>query len=308
MKVGKGSLLPSGFPKILPGATIALVAPAGVFDQETLEAAKNRILSVGYNILHSEKIWLRRGDVCGDEWERASDIIQFMNSLSVDAIWCIRGGYGSSQILSRLPRLPWHKKPIIGYSDISFLHFFIHSHLRALTFHCPNFIELANMDSEHLNRIFQILQDPQSFLWTFQSSQVLRPGVISGRLIGGNLTCLIHLLGTSHFSKKAFRGAILFVEDINERPYRIDRMFNHLRDAGILHEIGALILGHFVNCGSDYGEIRNRILRICSPFNFPIVEGFPVGHTNSQLCIPMGLQALIDTSEGILLLRTDSHD
>lgn len=293
-------------PEISPGATIALIAPAGAFNPELLEASKEKIGKMGYNIVYSNRIWRRKGDVCGNEWERATDIIDFMKSPSVDAIWCIRGGYGSGQILSRLPRLPWHKKPLIGYSDISFLHFFIHSSSEALGFHGPNFIELAAMDPVDIEKIIETLKKPLSFVWKFEKSQVIRPGTASGKLIGGNLTCLTHLLGTPYLSPKVFRRAVLFVEDVNEKPYRIDRMFIHLRDAGVIEEIGALLLGQFTGCGGNYTDIRNRIVSICSPFNFPIIEGFPAGHEIPQTCIPVGLRAIIDTSTGIMCLGTDS--
>lgn len=291
---------------IQPGATFALVAPAGTFSPEDFEISKKKIHSLGYNTTYSEKIWHRRKDVCGDEWERAFEIIEFMKSPSVDALWCIRGGYGSSQILSWLPHCPIYRKPLIGYSDISFLHFFIHSFSETLSFHAPNFIELSSMDAGRIGEILETFQNPMSFKWSFKSSQVIRHGTAYGKLIGGNLTCLTHLLGTHHIFPEVFREAILFVEDVNERPYRIDRMFVHLKDAGVLQEIGALLLGHFTNCGTDHEELWERILRICKPFNFPIVKGFPAGHTKTQECIPMGLEASLNTYQGILCFGADS--
>lgn len=294
-------------PSIQPGATFALVAPAGVFSSEDFEASREKIHSMGYNTVYHERIWNRRKDVCGSEWERATEIIEFMRSSSVDAVWCIRGGYGSSQILSWLPHRPIYRKPLIGYSDISFLHFFIHSFSETLSFHGPNFIELSGMDTGRLSKFLVTLQNPMSFRWTFGSSQVIRHGTAYGRLIGGNLTCLTHLLGTHHISPKIFKKTILFVEDVNERPYRIDRMFVHLKDAGVLQEIGGLLLGHFTNCGTNHDELRERIYHICRPFNFPVVEGFPSGHTDAQECIPMGLQAGLDTYQGVLFFGADSQ-
>ncbi|MGC8719939.1 MAG: S66 peptidase family protein [Thermodesulforhabdaceae bacterium] len=282
------------------GSTIALVAPAGVFDAEAFEAARERLQASGYRIVYSDRIWQKRGDVCGTEWERATDIIEFMKSGNVNALWCIRGGYGSSQILRWFPNLPWHKKPLIGYSDISFLHFFIHSASEAVTFHGPNFIELATLSDEHFNKLVETLQGRKDFTWSFEPSQVIRHGTAEGKLLGGNLTCLTHIIGTEYFSVDCLNGSILFVEDVNERPYRIDRMFVHLRDAGVLKRIGALILGHFTNCGNNHDEVIERILRVCRHFNFPIVEGFPAGHENSNECIPLGIRVSVDTRRGNL--------
>lgn len=293
-------------PRILPGSTIALIAPAGVFDAEALKAARERLHAFGYRILCSENIWKRQGDVCGNEWERAADIIDHMKSSDVDALWCIRGGYGSSQILRWLPPLPWHKKPLIGYSDVSFLHFFVHSVSEAVTFHGPNFIELATLTDDHFDELLVTLQGKKAFTWAFQPSQVIRHGTAKGKLLGGNLTCLTHIIGTKYLPADSLAGSILFVEDVNERPYRIDRMFVHLRDAGVLERLGALLLGHFTNCGNNQDELKERIFRICKHFNFPIVEGFPAGHENTQRLVPLGLRTSLNTHKGYLWSEADA--
>lgn len=301
----KRSTLSNHMPKpgVLPGATIALIAPAGIFNYEIFESSRQILHSQGYITLYSDRILKRRGDVCGSEWERALDIIEFMKSPSVDAIWCIRGGYGSSQILRWLPNLPWWRKPIIGYSDISFLHFFIHSSARAITFHGPNLIELATMSPENLNEVFSALRGEKIFSWFFKASQVIRHGTACGKILGGNLTCLVHILGTPYLRIETFHEAILFIEDINEKPYRIDRMLTQLRDAGVMDHICGLLIGNFAKCGDYETEIRERILRICSPYSFPIVEGFPVGHTIPQTLIPLGARVRLNTLEGTLSLE-----
>ncbi|MEJ5299620.1 MAG: LD-carboxypeptidase [Thermodesulforhabdaceae bacterium] len=287
-------------PKIPTGATIALVAPAGIFNSDAFETSLQILHAQGYSAMYSKRIWNCRKDVCGIEWERVLDIIEFMKSPSVDAIWCIRGGYGSSQILRWLPNLPWDQKPVIGYSDISFLHFFIHSTTEAITFHGPNFIELATMSQENQSEIFSQLRGETSFSWSFDQSQVLRHGATQGKIIGGNLTCLAHLLGTPYLTIEAFHQTILFIEDINEKPYRIDRMLVHLRDAGIMDHICGLLIGNFTGCGEYKTDLKERILRICAPYHFPIVEGFPVGHGIPQTIIPMGIKVCLNTLEGIL--------
>ncbi len=255
----------------------------------------------GYRVRHSPRIWQRRCGTAGSEWERAKDIIEHLKDPTVAALWCIRGGYGSLQVLPWLPhRLPWSNKPLIGYSDATFLHLFAHATSRTVTFHGPNAIELAEKPEEECTELFARLRGEMTFSWHFDEDAVLRHGTVSGRLIGGNLTCLVHMLGTSFLPLSLLEGAVLFIEEVGEAPYRIDRMLTHLRIAGMLDRIGALLLGRFTRCG-DEPSITARVMRICGTSRYPVVRGFPAGHDGYQMLIPQGITVLLDTYRGRLV-------
>lgn len=286
------------------GDTVALVAPAGCFDSEALHRSITMLEQHGYRPVHSQVVHSCFGEMAGQDWMRTEDLIQQWKNQETTAIWCIRGGYGSGRILPHLPPSIFteHEKIFIGYSDITYLHMFILANSKTVVFHGPNLLELDSASDANVYKILTFLEGKQPFSWTFTPSQVLCPGVASGRLLGGNLTCLTHLLGTTYIPKNFWNGAILFLEDRGEAGYRIDRMFTHLKHAGIFQNICGLILGSFTKC-EDLERLTQRVMDILEPYNFPVVYNLPFGHSISQDILPLGPEYIINTHDNILAIK-----
>jgi muramoyltetrapeptide carboxypeptidase len=252
----------------------------------------------GYRTVPGRHIFCRQKYLAGKESERALDLIDAITDPTVAAIICIRGGYGSGRLLPWLPfaKLQHNSKIFLGYSDITFLHLAFGSQMGWITFHGPNLMDADCLPGK-LDRILQCLKGEGDFCWSLESKQILRPGTATGQLLGGNLTCMTHLLGTPYFHTP--EGAILVVEDRAEAPYRIDRMFNQLKLAGVCSRLAGLVLGDFRDCG-EFDDIAEIILDHTRPFNFPIVAALPFGHVEMNEVIPLGMQFYINTDEQIL--------
>jgi len=278
-----------------PGDRISLVAPASPFDPETFAQARDILQHNGYELSIGEHVNCKKGYLAGTEAERADDLIRALVDPEISAVLCIRGGYGSARLLPWLPfsTLKDHPKIFLGYSDITFLHLAFQSRMEWITFHSPNAMDLARM-SDPAATMFGMLSGEHEFAWTLTDEQVLRHGMRSGIVVGGNLTCLIHLLGTPYFPN--LEGRILLIEDRGEALYRIDRHLTHLKLAGVLQQLGGLALGHFEDCGSA-PEIHNMVLEQVDSFHFPVVVDLPFGHGLHNEVVPLGMPFTLNTYE-----------
>ncbi len=282
-----------------PGDSIALVAPSSPFDPEGFERASLVMESLGYRLVTGVNAFKRNGYLAGSDLERCEDLIRAIRNPSVAALICIRGGFGSSRLLDWLPfsALRGRPKILLGYSDITFLHAAFFTHLNWVTFHGPNLIEAPTISAQGTESVFEILEGKRALHWNLTSHQILRRGNARGRIVGGNLTCFAHLIGTAHFPETS--EAILFLEDRGEALYRIDRTLVQLKQAGILERISGLILGSFLDCG-PYETLCDLVLEHTHPFTFPIVCGMPFGHGAFNEILPLGLPFLLDAHEGVL--------
>lgn len=281
------------------GDSISLVAPSSPFDREDFLKASQRLESRGYRLNAGKHVFDKDGYLAGSDCARVEDLIQAMTDPATTAILCIRGGYGSIRLLEWLPFAFVSRNPkiFLGYSDITFLHAAFHSRLNWITFHGPNLIELFVNRGLQADSVFDTLEGKKHFLWNIDENQILRHGVACGKIIGGNLTCFTHLIGTPHLPDPS--GALLFLEDRGEAAYRVDRALAQLKLAGILERISGVILGSFHDCGPPE-EIWKRVLEHTQYFSFPIVCGLPFGHGPENEILPLGLPFLLDTRGGIL--------
>ncbi|SMC17992.1 muramoyltetrapeptide carboxypeptidase [Desulfacinum hydrothermale DSM 13146] len=281
-----------------PGMTMALVAPAGPFPSAQVETIQRLLRDEGFQVVTGRHIHTRDRYLAGPDAFRARDLLWALTDPQVDAIFTIRGGYGSSRLLTRLPlsSLGAKAKLLCGYSDITFLHAALGTLARWVTFHGPNAIEFAE-DPQVLKRTLAFLQGTRPFQWALPNSVILQEGRAEGRVVGGNLTCFSHLVGTPYMPD--VDGALLFLEDKAEAPYRIDRMLMHLKAAGILHRIAGLIGGTFTDCG-DPDEIRMILKEYTAARPIPVVLGLPFGHGHCNDVLPLGARFILDTSRGVL--------
>jgi muramoyltetrapeptide carboxypeptidase len=240
----------------------------------------------------------------GDDAARASDLDAAASNKALAAIWFARGGYGTARILDRidLKRLARQPKLLLGYSDMTALFAALLAQASALCLHAPSVAELGNpaaFDAKSLAATLGGRETTRRIL----ARDVLRAGKARGRLMGGNLTVLVHLLGTRHMPD--LRGAILFLEEIGEEAYRLDRLLQHLRMSGALAGIGAVAVGmldvpatkrQYPGDRDADAVLRDHLL----PLGVPVVRGIPAGHGPGKWTLPLGGSASLDTHAGTI--------
>ena len=288
----------AGFRSLGPGSAVALVAPAGPFEADKYEKGASLLRMAGYQVVPGKNVFKRRGYLAGTDLERLEDLSQALLDPAIDAVICIRGGYGSGRLLPRIPFRSLREKPklFIGHSDITFLHLGFSSMAGWTTFHGPNIIGMSEVE-QRAQSVLELLSGKASFHWTLSREQVLRPGRVEGPVIGGNLSCLTRLIGTPYMPDPA--GALLLIEDCGEALYRLDRMMNHLRLASVLPVLGGILLGDFDRCGLE-SDICAMIMDHAGDCGFPVVCGLPFGHGARNDVIPLGAPFLLDTDERVL--------
>jgi muramoyltetrapeptide carboxypeptidase len=236
----------------------------------------------------------------------------------VKAIVCLRGGYGTARLLPLLDYglIRRNAKIFVGFSDVTSLHCAFLKKSGLISFHGPmaasHFIRKELPDFS-LRSFLRTLMDPASpggirQGYNGKTIRILRRGMVSGPLIGGNLSVLCTLLGTSF--QPAFKGRILFLEDLDEPPYRIDRMLTHLINAGALKQVAGIAVGLCENCedpkADSSGEYRQTLQDVLKerllPLNVPVVIGLPFGHAPHNATLPVGARATLDAERGDLII------
>lgn len=285
---------------------MGVVAPAGVVDETRLQVGVEAVRGLGVEVRLGASVRARAGYLAGDDAARLADLATMLGDPSVKAVFCARGGYGSQRIVSRLApdALARGCKILMGYSDITAL---LTATLAAgvVSVHGPMVADdfargLAAPARTHLERL---LFDP-GYLWRHDVPDALRPGVARGRLVGGCLTVLATTLGTPWAIET--RGAILFLEDVHERAYRLDRLLLQLRQAGKLDDVAGVVLGTFEACGSFDGVSPLDVLR--DHFRdapYPVGFGLAAGHLLAERdvpnwALPLGVEVELDTRRGEL--------
>jgi len=298
-------------PRLREGATLGLVAPASPpADAEKIPQVIERLTAQGFRVKAGRHLKKRDGYLAGTDQERADDFNALFADPEVDGIFALRGGYGSIRILPLLDyaAIRAHPKPFVGYSDNTALHNAILKEAGLVTFHGPNATEaFLPGNAANLRRMLMEPTKPGAvtlFSPRETSGDLLKtitPGHVRGRLLGGNMTCLLRLLGTPYAPD--FRGVILFLEDTGEKAYRIDGMFTHLRLAGVLTQIAGLVLGRFDHCDEmERWRIGGCLQREAERLGVPAVSGAPIGHFPEQIIVPHGVEAELDATDSLLTL------
>lgn len=303
-------LLPKAIKK---GDLVGLISPSSATaDRMQFTFAKEALEALGFEVKLGENLENRYGYLAGTDRERAEDLNRMFSDTAVKAVICIRGGSGASRILDLIDytSIAQNPKPILGYSDITALHCAIYSKTGMICFHGPN--GSGSWNSFNVKQFEQVFFEQQKLTYKNEQTksddlvtkgnriQTLRPGIASGRILGGNLTVLSALSGTAYYPD--FDNSILFVEDIGEDPYRIDRMMSTLRLNGTLAKIKGFIFGQCSDCnpGGGYGSLSvDQVLDdYILPLGIPAFTGAMIGHIPKQFIIPMGVEVLMDASEG----------
>jgi len=281
------------------GETIGIIAPAGpVNDREAFAAGARLIEEMGFRIKHRPDIFRKDGYLAGSDQERLAELHALFADPEVKALVAARGGYGCLRLLADLDfaLIRANPKMLIGFSDLTVLHAAIGKQTGLVTLHGPMLATLARGDRETRESFFRWLSGCPETKIKARGLEILRGGDAAGRLLPGNLACLCHLLATPW--EPDWQGAILVLEDIGEPPYRLDRLLTQLAVAGKLKGIAGLILGDFGE--SEASEtVWRRALELL-PENIPVWGNFPCGHGSRNLTLPLGAEARLDSSAGVL--------
>ena len=275
-----------------------MVAPSGPIDREVLERGLAVLRDeLGLEVRVRPDVTARRGYLAGDDARRLEEWREAASDLEARAIFCARGGYGAMRLLPRLEpaRLLHPPKWVIGFSDATALHAALNG-AGLVTVHGPLVSTLARAtpaSRRHLRALLFGGDDEPSPAPGVPppgrgcaGGAVIRPGRAAGTLLGGSLSLLAHLCGTPYLPRMA--GAVLFLEDVDERPYRLDRYFTQLRLAGALDGVRAVCLGQLTHCDYDGQSGADTLRELVRALGVPAVEGIPAGHEDENLALPLG--------------------
>jgi muramoyltetrapeptide carboxypeptidase len=299
--------------RLAQGDTVGIVAPANAtFNTLDLRIAAESLEALGLQVKLGEHLLDRHGYLAGRDQARASDINGFFGDASVRAVLPLRGGWGTSRLLPHLDfdRIRRNPKIVLGYSDITSLHMAISAKTGLVTFHGPN--GMGRWDEFSVNWVRRVLFDAEAVTFenlrekgeflvqTEHRVQTITPGTARGRILGGNLTVLTAIIGSPYVPD--FDGAILFLEDVGEDIYRVDRMLTTLKLAGVLERIRGFIWGTCSQCepGEGFGSLTFEEIFAdhIAPLKVPAWQGAMIGHRTPQFTVPQGVDVEIDASTG----------
>lgn len=281
-------------PYLKKGDTIGIVCPAGYMDAEKVATCINTLQQWGYKVKVGKTVG---GDsktyFSGTDEERLTDFQQMLDDDSINAVLCGRGGYGMGRIIDKISFRKFKKNPkwVIGYSDITVFHSHLYANYKISSLHSP--MAAAFNEDGYKNEYVESLRKSLSgkkARYTCPPHEFNRTGEAVGELVGGNLALLAHLVGTRSDIKT--KGRILFIEDVGEYHYNVDRMMHQLKRSGKLDKLAGLIFGIFTdNKDTDrpFGQTVNEVLRdIVAEYDYPVCFDFPVSHSDKNYALKVG--------------------
>jgi muramoyltetrapeptide carboxypeptidase len=282
------------------GDRLAVVAPASPFARDEFDRGVAELKTLGFEPVYTDQVFARRGFVAGEPAARAAAVQQAWADPSIAGILCVRGGYGSAQILPflDLARLQATPKVFVGYSDITSMLTWLTLQGGLVTFHGPMLAGRFSLGADGYDR--------DTFLRAVTSTEamgelpsdaleIVRPGEARGPLLGGTLTQLLASLGTP-FAFDPPPGHVLFLDEVGERPYRVDRMLTQLRQTGLLARASAVVFNELRNCDEPGGgaAVRDVVRDLLRDFPGPVLMGLPSGHsTGPSITLPFGVRAAV---------------
>lgn len=293
------------------GDTIGIAAPAAQLIDTALFSDGIRIIKeMGFEPVFPRELWPGDFYLADTDEKRAAEFNTMWADSSIKAILAVRGGFGciriapymDKNVISEIPKL------LIGFSDITFLNAALYQQYNLMSLHGPVLTALSSCSHAALKRFYDCLTGQWTQPVTYSKTEILRPGLEQpvASLIGGNLSTLMTTFGTEYdFS---YEGKYLFLEDVSEPQYKLDRMFTQLHHAGKLHNLGGLLLGDFSNDNFQdeieklrYREfIWNRVLELTANESYPVIAGFPVGHCSDNFTVPYGCRVQFDLNRNRL--------
>ncbi len=297
--------------KLQEGDKIGLITPGSPVPPEKIEQSIITCQKLGLQPVLGKNIHESTGYLAGTDEQRLGDLHSMFSNPDIKGIWCIRGGYGCTRLLPAIDYdlIRQNPKILIGYSDITALHLAIGKICRLVTYHGP--VSSSKPTSYTIDMLKKTVLNEDASALSIHSTpeaadqiKVIRPGSVNGTVTGGNLSLLSAMAGTRW--SPDFSGRIVCIEDIGEKPYRIDRMLVQLFQSTDLSKAAGIILGQFTDCEAKPNEksftLEQTLRYQFRDFNGPVLYGFSFGHIDDQCTLPFGISSRFDTDEKILHL------
>ena len=306
--------------RILPrrlkkGSLIGLVTPGSPVTRKLLETTVKKLESLGFRVYFKDSVLDEYGFLAGKDTERAAELMHMFSNKKVDAIFCVRGGYGTIRILDLLDYeiIRQNPKALMGYSDITALHTALFRKTGLVSFH--SLMGESDFNDFAVNSFLDVLVNPKdNYRYPYLREKntetnpefdryTIHPGRAEGVLAGGNISVIDSLTGTEY--EPDFEGKIAYLEEIDEKTYRVDKMLFHLLSATNLKKAAGIVLGVFKNCNVNeepalrLKQVLNDLLK---PLGMPVSYGLPFGHIDRKITIPFGIQAKMDANHNSLEL------
>ncbi|MES2761210.1 MAG: LD-carboxypeptidase [Bacteroidota bacterium] len=307
----KGKIKPKA---LKAGDTIAITSPAGaIWDETQIETFSAILKNIGFNVILGKTLTAKFGYFAGMDELRAHELNDFFANKEVKGIFCMKGGWGCARILDKIEYDLIEKNPkiLIGFSDITTLLIAITTKTGLITFHGPvgnsgwnDFTRSVFLNVVMTSKPYVFPENPV----TENRPTMINPGKVTGELIGGNLTVLTSLIGSGYLPD--WKNKILFLEEVKEEPYSIDRMLTQLKLSGVLNSISGLVFGKCAKCLAEEPlksfTFHEVILQHIQPLGIPAFYGAMIGHIENKLTLPLGINASIDAEKGTISLNENS--
>lgn len=287
-------------PALLPGDTVAVLAPGAAVDQARIEAGIARLERDGLRVQRGTHLYARHGYLAGSDAARLADLHAAFADPGIKGILCARGGYGCGRLLPHLDLdlLRATPKVFVGHSDITYLLTHLVQRAGIVAFHGPLVAALDDLATAALLATVSGDRAP----WLLTAPVVVQPGTAEGQLVGGCLSIITSMVGTPYALQT--RGRIVFLEDVGEKPYRIDRMLTHLKQAGVFDGVAGVVFGEMIGCTAGSDEIVRVLDVVREAFAdapFPVAYGLPSGHGHGTVTLPFGVHARLSGERLVLL-------
>lgn len=281
------------FTPLKSGDVLGVCAPSACFDTEKLNKGIQVLQNLGFEVKVPEEIFKKKRYLAGDDILRANVINKLFSDPEIDGIICARGGFGAMRVLNHLNwnTIKQNPKPFIGFSDNTALLLSIISETGNLVIHGPNVVSFASAPQKNIDSFYRTLMGSFDTLKVV-NGKIITSGKCTGVLKGGNLATISHLLGTKF--QPDFNGSVLFLEDIGEPAYKIDRMLTQMKMAGLFDGIQGVITGVFKNCDNDK-YVEEILFDTFEEYNIPVLSGLDAGHGKVNLSLYMGTDIVMDT-------------
>jgi muramoyltetrapeptide carboxypeptidase len=290
-----------------PGDTVMLVSPSGPTRPERVATGIEMLSGWGLRVLHAPHVFDRTGYLAGTDADRLADLNLGLSDPAVRGVLCTRGGYGAQRIADGIDMAAVRADPkvVLGFSDITALQLALWRGARLVTAHGPGAEWLAQRTGpDSAASLRQALMSGEPAVVRARpdeetSSLALHAGTVTGPLLGGNLCLLAASVGTRDLPD--LRGAVLLLEDVNEAPYKVDRMLLHLRRSGAIDGVAGVAVGQFTNCADDWPtSIVDVLAEHLGAMEVPVLGGLPLGHGRDQLTVAFGASATLDVANATL--------
>jgi muramoyltetrapeptide carboxypeptidase len=286
-------------PFLQPGDLIGVTTPASPYNHQKLQEGLHLLRDWGFRVVLGRKQIKPKGYLAGTDEDRAEELNALLTHPEIKAVICSRGGYGAMRIMDLLDfkKIKAQPKFFMGFSDITALLMALWKKAGLMTFHGPMITTLPQLNPFSRSRLKATLKGHYQVDLPLDKKGALFPGSAEGVLLGGNLTLVSHLIGTSY--EPVWDRAILFLEDCGEEPYRLDRLFMHLKLRGCFSKVSAVLLGQFTRSDAKVISIKT-IKNMLGDLEIPVWTGMPIGHGSNNIPLPIGAPAFLDGQKGRL--------